>query len=155
MRPLFLFGLLCVAVTAGAQGKQLQPHVAYGWDDKIGSLDEHPEFSAAILAPSIFTNPRAETFKVHQGRFWQCATRDNNGQCTQVKFVGYTAEAMQTMASNEIPMSPEEYRHTKELIEQMMMELRFRGMEDSHPMIQQALKQGRAMHMTLLTQKQE
>ncbi|WP_028109010.1 hypothetical protein [Ferrimonas futtsuensis] len=155
MRRLFLIGLLAAATALGAQAKQLQPHVAYGWDDKIDNQKDHPEYSVAILAPAIFTNPRAETYKVHQGRFWQCATRDENGQCTHVKFVGYTAEAEQTMASNEIPMSREEYRRTKELIEQMMMELRFRGLEDSHPMIQQALKQGKAMHMRLLTQEQE
>ncbi|TKB47340.1 hypothetical protein FCL40_15945 [Ferrimonas sediminicola] len=152
----FTFGLMaCMLLVGAAQAKQLQPNHPYSWEDKVSSFAEHPEFSRGILPPAVFNNPRAETYKVYQGRFWQCAKSDRNGQCTHVKFVGYEAGGEHKVENTMLAMSPEAYRRTKELIEQMMMELRFRGLEDGHPLVQQALEQGRRMHRMLLVHGQE
>ncbi|MCL6269574.1 hypothetical protein M3P05_06420 [Sansalvadorimonas sp. 2012CJ34-2] len=57
--------------------------------------------------------------------------------------------------SEKITLSREQYEQTKELIERMMMKLKFRGLENEYPLIQEAWKTGKAMNDRLILGERE
>jgi len=57
----------------------------YTWDDKMALLKAGmKEESRDIPCPCIWNNPRKKGSIEHRNRTWNCAAKDNSGECTGV-----------------------------------------------------------------------
>ena len=133
-----------------ATADPLDQQSTYSFDDIVTLQKQgHKELAKEIIYPTEFNKPGVE-IKEFSGRFWRCALKNSSDQCIQVKVVGYSKPGPGLNQTQTFTFSRESLQQTKELIEQMMMELKFRGLDNEHPLIQEAWKTGKSMNDRLL-----